>query len=208
MRVLVLVVVLLAFAGAAVMVFADPASAHETADVQGYDFDVGWGQEPAFAGELNSVQLTVAASGGKPVKDLGDDFRVTVIYGENELELALSPAVYGAPGEFRAWFVPTAPGDYTFRFTGTLGDQTIDESFTSSPTTFDSVQDPVKLQFPVQTGTLGQLARLLEAEEPGETAVEPVSEEGSGAGMLGVVGLVLGGLALAVAGLALARTRG
>lgn len=193
------------------VVLAPPAGAHETADVQGYDFDVGWGQEPAFAGELNSVQLTVTAKpGGEPVKGVDEGLRVTVIYGENELELPLAPA-YGTKGEYRAWFVPTSPGDYTFRFTGTIGDREIDESFTSSPATFDTVQDPVKLQFPVQTGTVGQLARRLDAELAPEPAVVDASVETPGDGsaslLLGVAGVVLGGLGLAVAAVALLRTR-
>ncbi|HSL96025.1 MAG TPA: hypothetical protein VLA35_08935 [Thermoleophilia bacterium] len=204
------VVVLLVPAGA-LPLFAASAAAHETVDVQGYDFDVGWGQEPAFAGELNSVQLTVTAKpGGEPVKGVDEGLRVTVIYGENELEPPLVPA-YGTKGEYRAWFVPTAPGDYTFRFTGTIGDQEIDESFTSSSTTFDTVQDPVKLQFPVQTGTVGQLARRLDAELAPEPAVVDAAVEtsgdGSGSLLLGVAGVVLGGLGLAVAALALLRTR-
>lgn len=187
------------------------AAAHETADVQGYDFDVGWGQEPAFAGELNSVQLTVTAKpGGEPVTGVDEGLGVTVIYGENELELPLVPA-YGTKGEYRAWFVPTAPGDYTFRFTGTIGDQKIDESFTSSPTTFDTVQDPVKLQFPVQTGTVGQLARRLDSELAPQPAVADAAVEtsgdGSGSLIVGVAGVVLGGLGLAVAVVALLRTR-
>jgi len=107
--------------------------------------------------------------------------------------------------------VPTAPGDYTFRFTGTIGDQEIDESFTSSPTTFDTVQDPVKLQFPVQTGTVGQLARRLDAELAPEPAVVDAAVETSGDGfgslLLAVAGVVLGGLGLAVAAVALLRTR-
>ena len=210
LRVLLALAVLLALT-AALVVFAPQAGAHETAGVEGYDFDVGWGQEPAFAGDLNSVQLTITTKpGGEPVKGVDEGLRVTVIYGKNELDLPLTPA-YGANGEYRAWFVPTAPGDYTFRFTGTIGDQEIDESFTSSPTTFDTVQDPVKLQFPVQTGTVGQLARRLDAElapKPavGDAAVE-TSGDGSGSLLLGVAGVVLGGLGLAVAAVALLRTR-
>ena len=56
------VVAMLAFA-------ADPASAHEERDVGTYVFAVGFGQEPAYAGQPNSVQLLLHQN-GKPVNDL------------------------------------------------------------------------------------------------------------------------------------------
>ncbi|MBA3451046.1 MAG: hypothetical protein H0T18_07535 [Chloroflexia bacterium] len=40
------------------------------------------------------------------------------------------------------------PGAYTFRIFGTIGDTEIDESFTSSPEGFSSVEDPTPFQFP------------------------------------------------------------
>src|SRR6266545_3616700 len=45
----------------------------------------------------------------------------------------------GTPGDYRAWFIRTAPGPYTFHFTGSIKGQKVDEKFTSSPTTFDEV---------------------------------------------------------------------
>src|SRR6478735_9175556 len=48
----------------------------------------------------------------------------------------------GTPGDYRAWFIPSQPGPYTFHFTGSVRGTKIDESLTSGPTTFDEVQDP------------------------------------------------------------------
>ncbi len=44
---------------------AGPASAHEMRQVGKYQFTVGWGDEPAYSGLRNSVQL-ILAKGGKP----------------------------------------------------------------------------------------------------------------------------------------------
>ena len=32
---------------------------------------------------------------------------------------------FGTPGDYRAFFFPTAPGDYTFQFTGTIGSSSL-----------------------------------------------------------------------------------
>ena len=50
-----------AFAVAAMMLLcgAAPAYAHEARDVGAYHFLVGWGNEPAYSGQENSVQLVL-----------------------------------------------------------------------------------------------------------------------------------------------------
>ena len=37
------------------------------------------------------------------------------------------------PGDYRAFFVPSQPGDYTFHITGTIDGTKVDESFTFGP---------------------------------------------------------------------------
>jgi hypothetical protein len=59
----------LALAGLLVPLLAAPAAAHESRKVAGYDFVVGFGAEPTYAGVPNSVQL-ILSRGGKPVTDL------------------------------------------------------------------------------------------------------------------------------------------
>jgi len=41
---------------------AAPAAAHTTKDVGAYTLTVGWGGEPTYAGQQNSVQLVLARS--------------------------------------------------------------------------------------------------------------------------------------------------
>ena len=140
---------LAAFAGAAVALSAmtitlqaGPALAHEARTIGAYDVEVGWGEEPAYAGIKNSVQLILATTSGKPVNDLGDSLKLDVEFANQKITLPLvlnfdPDSGEGSPGDYRAWLIPTAAGDYTFHFTGSIGSQQVDESFTSSPTTFD-----------------------------------------------------------------------
>jgi hypothetical protein len=152
---------------------AVPAAAHEerTIGKGRYHVEVGFGDEPAYQGEKNSVILLLNNAAGKPVVDLGDSLKVEVSTGSNPpMPLRLEPNFGaggdGTPGDYRAWFVPTAPGTYTFHFTGSVKGQKVDERFTSSPTTFDEVQDPAGVQYPAKEPTGGQLSQRLDREVP------------------------------------------
>ena len=170
MRVAKKLVLTVALACALLLPVTVPASAHTVKDVGAYKLTVGWGGEPAYAGQLNSVQLVVADKAtGKPVLTAGDSLKVTVIYGSQQTQFALTPTYdpdtgFGTPGDFRAWFYPTAPGDYTFHFTGSIGSQQVDQSFTSGPTTFATVEDPSAVQFPVKAPSNAQLAARVSAD--------------------------------------------
>jgi hypothetical protein len=188
---------------------AKPAQAHVTKDVGPYHFLVGWGAEPAYAGQLNSVQLVLTyRSSGKPVMNLSSGFQATVIYGTQRLPLPLEPTFdpdtgFGTPGDYRAWLIPTAPGDYTFRFTGKIGTQSIDQSFTSGPTTFGTVEDPASVEFPVRAPSNADLSQRLDAQ----VSRLATSSQLSTTRDLAIVAIVIGGLALAAAAVAIVRRR-
>ena len=183
------------------------ASAHVPKDVGAYHFLVGWGTEPAYAGQMNSVQLVLTSRAtGKPVLDLST-LKVTVVYGSATLSLALEPTFdpdtgFGTPGDYRAWLIPTAPGNYTFHFTGRIGSQAIDQSFTSSPTTFATVQDPLAIQFPVQAPTNAQLAQRISTQTSFAT-----TSQASTARLLGIIGIAVGAIGIALAVWAVVRRR-
>ena len=60
-------ILIVAAAAAALAIAAAPAMAHTQKTVGAYQLTVGWGGEPAYAGQLNSVQLVIAdAATGKP----------------------------------------------------------------------------------------------------------------------------------------------
>jgi hypothetical protein len=193
-------------------VVASPASAHTTKKVGAYTFVVGWGSEPAYSGLLNSVQLVLSKTAtGKPVVNLGTSLSVTVLYGTQKLPMALTPTFdpdtgFGTPGDYRAWFFPTAPGNYTFHFAGKIGVQAVDQSFTSGPTTFSTVEDPMNVQFPAKAPSNAQISQRLDTVLPRLTGAASASS-GSGGRTLGIVGIIVGTLGLIVGGIALVRAR-
>ncbi len=145
---------LAAFALAA-MALVQPfaASAHETREVAtDYSFVVGFIGEPAIQGDTNGIWLEVT-SAEAPVPGLADTLQAQVIFGEETRDMTLTPA-FGEDGVYEAVFIPTAPGDYTFRFFGQVNGVDVDETFTSSPEGFDAVRARSELEFP-GTGEVG-----------------------------------------------------
>jgi hypothetical protein len=159
----------LGLAALLVPIWAGAAAAHEARRVGGYRVAVGFGDEPAYAGQKNSVQVLITDAAGQPVTDLGDTLKVMVMMGKQSMGLTMEPyfevGEFGTPGDYRAFFIPSAPGRYTFHLQGTIKGQKISQSFTSSPTTFSEVQDPARAAFPeVNQPTTGQVAQRLERE--------------------------------------------
>ncbi len=150
--------------GSALWLSTGAALAHETRDVDGgkYQFRVGFITEPAYQGLENGLELTVCTgqcttkpdSNGVLANGLTgafDTLKAEVIYGPSAMPLTLVAVPY-QPGKYNAPFVPTRTGNYSFHIFGTLGTDKIDERFTSSPDTFDSVQELTALQFPDKPG--------------------------------------------------------
>ena len=186
-----------AVATIALLATAAPAFAHEARDVGAYHFLVGWGNEPAYSGQENSVQLVLTyLKTGKPVVNLGTTLKVTVVFGSRSMVFGLEPTFDPDTGL-------GTPGDYTFHFSGTIGSQKIDQSFTSSPTTFNPVQDPTAVEFPVQTPTMTELAQRVNVSLPRLAS----SSQASRAQLFGIIGMVVGALGLAVAIVALVSRR-
>lgn len=126
---------------------SNAVSAHEERTVAtDYTFVVGFLTEPAISGDTNGISLEVTMA-DVPVEGLGDTLKATIIFGDQTKDVTLSP-VWNTPGAYKAVFIPTAPGDYSFHFTGTIDSVAIDETFTSSPEGFDSVADRADYEFP------------------------------------------------------------
>src|SRR4029453_7098960 len=161
--------ILVAVAVAALaLLLAVPAWAHEERNAERFDLVVGFGDEPAYAVTKNSVQVLIRDGHGRPVRSLGSgSLKVMLMAAGQQRELPLEPYFgdsWGTPGDYRAFFIPTAPGSYTFHVRGAVHGQKVDEGFTSSPRTFSEVQDPARVSFPVAQPTGGQLAARLDRE--------------------------------------------
>ncbi len=110
------------FLAAALVALSLPGStaAHEHREVGNYVFVVGFMNEPAFEGELNGIWVKVTTKDTEqPVEWLAETLKAQVIHGASERDMVLEPA-FGEPGVYTSVFYPTADGDYTFRFFGTI----------------------------------------------------------------------------------------
>jgi hypothetical protein len=183
----------------AVAVMPGAALAHTEIDVGDgkYVMEVGFRDEPAYLGQPNALALSVeeyATGGTEPVNDLAATLSAEVSRDGQVMSLPLVPV---GEGEYEASFVPTATGDYTFRISGTVGEATVDESVTSGPTTFNSVEPLSAIEFPQSLPDPVQL----------QTAVADADAAATTARTLGVVGIIAGVLGLILSALALARSR-
>jgi hypothetical protein len=206
-----------ALAGAFVLLSAAPALAHESRKLGDLEMEVGWGTEPAFAGQVNSVQVLLVHD-GQPVVDLGDTLRVEVAFGETTTPLTLEPFFgegEGTPGDYRAWLIPTSTGQYTFHLSGTVDGEEVDETFTSGPNTFNDVENPQSVEFPEQQPSSGEIAARIDRVEPrlasaigdAQADAQAAADDASSAKTLGLIGILVGLIGLIVAIVALVSTR-
>ena len=192
------------------------ASAHERREVANMQFVVGFDVEPAFEGEPNAAAVRISHTGrGEPVTGAGESLQLEVTHvptGQSSV-MPLREA-FGSPGYYVANFIPTAPGTYEFHFTGAINDEAVDETFTSSPTTFSDIEPTENVQFPVQVPSGRELESAArgasDAAITAEDAADSASGRASTAMALAVAGLVVGlaGLAAGAAGMMSARRRG
>jgi hypothetical protein len=212
--------VALGLAALLVGAWAGPAAAHESKQVGRYRFTVGFGDEPAYAGQKNSVQLLLSTAAGKPVTDLGDTLKVMVMAGNQTQDLSLEPffevGEFGTPGDYRAFFIPSTPGKFTFHVHGSIKGQKVEQDFTSGPNSFSSVADPAQAAFPkLSQPSTAQVAQRLDRETArldgaGQATDHRARQTASRVtilSILGPFGLVLGLIGMVMTGIALRTAR-
>lgn len=183
------------------------ASAHEVRHVGPYTFVVGFLNEPAYAGQENSIDLTICDGAqcnytvqnglrvvSNPVNNAEQTLKAEVSQGAAAaLSLPLE-ARYANPGKYASYFVPSKVGTYTFHIFGTLANMKIDEKFTSGPNTFS---DANQIQvYPPAT---------VQASGPAQAQAQDAQNSANTATALGIAGIIIGALGLAAAGFALIR---
>ena len=177
-----------ATAGILVIALASTTQAHVLKDVGPYSVALGWSVEPTYVGQVNAVQVVVKDKSGKAVTDLADgDLKVVVsIGGQDSPALSLdnkfdADTGLGVPGDYEASLTPTAPGDYTFHLTGKIHGQAVDETATSSDSTFNSAVEATDVEFPNKLPSLTEIttsldrinARLSASASPAASAASP-----------------------------------
>ena len=179
-------------------VLIGPAAAHVDVDVADgkYVMEVGFRDEPALQGQPNAVFISVGeygTGGTTPVDGLAATLQAEVSRDGVTKTLAFVPTGDGA---YEAAFVPTATGDYTFRVFGDIDGNAVDESVTSGPQTFNSVEPLTSLEFPPTTAGNAAQAELTAAQDAA-----------SQARTISYVSLIVAGLALIAALLMAMRNR-
>lgn len=176
------------------------AGAHETVQVGPLEIVVGFGEEPAYTGQPNSVQVVLSRDGG-PITD-ARGLEVEISFGDASITLPLD--TFGDTGDYRAPFIPSQPGDYTFHVMGRVAGKRIDETFTSSPSTFAAVEDPSSASFPrVDVPSNDELATRIETDAASAAevaeAVDAARLAASDARSTAMIGIVVGAIGVIAA---------
>lgn len=125
-----------------------PAAAHEGREVGEYVIVFGWRVEPALAGQLNGPELYITHhDSDEPVEGAEATLQLEVSMGDQSMIVPLR-AAWQEPGHYIGDLIPTRPGDYSFRLTGTIGETSIDEVFTSADGEFSTVEPASDVMFP------------------------------------------------------------
>jgi hypothetical protein len=171
------------------MLNAPVASAHVDVDVGDgrYVMEIGFRDEPAYLGLPNALFLKVGeygTGGTQPVEGLAATLSAEVTKEGQTRSLPLEPQ---GEGVYEAAIVPTSTGDYTFRITGTIGDVAIEESLTSGPTTFNSIEPLSAIEFPFSQPDAGQLAAAGADAQVAAATSRTLGMAGVAAGILGLI---------------------
>ena len=141
-----------------------PAEAHVTKVFGNYLVEVGWGNEPAYSGLINSAQVTIKKGSGdsaKPVINALKDLQISVKYGTITKPLDFLPSSV-VDGQYDAVLIPTRVGTYSLVFAGTVEGQAI-----TAEIPLDDVASVDTLNFPPSAGSsqdtanVGQLGTVI-----------------------------------------------
>jgi hypothetical protein len=175
------------------LLLIEPVAAHERRKIGGgkYEVEVGWEVEPTLVNQINAATITIYQADGRTVVEGAEKtLRVQIAFGGGTPKEFPLKASWGKPGYYVANLIPTRAGSYLFTFTGTLDGTVINETFESGPGRFDDVAASDDIYFPPVASTSAELKAI--REEVGTARLI-----GIGGGVVGIVGLVLGGAALA-----------
>jgi len=155
---------------ASLLVFSGQAYAHERRMVGPYQFVVGWLTEPAYLGQLNSLDLRISDTRQNPaaaVSGLEKTLTADVAAGGLAPFALTVTARFGTPGAYNGVVMPTVKGAYTFHIIGKIDTMTIDEKFSSGPNTFGEIEDTAAVQYPAKVPVADELSTKLDAIQSG-----------------------------------------
>lgn len=167
--------------------FAGTAAAHERRTIGPYQFVVGWLNEPAYLGLMNSLDLRVTDTRVTPAKAVeGLEKTLTVDVqtgGLAPLPLTVT-ARFGTPGAYNGYAMPTTTGTYIFRIKGKVENLDIDEKFESGPGRFGDIEPTTALQYPTKVPSGTEVGDRLAAIQSDLGQVRLLAAAGIGLGLI------------------------
>jgi len=180
---------------AALLALSAPIRAVDKQTVGTIQLSIGWGDESAFAGSRNSIDVAVTDSTGAPVAGSMNTLNVEVSFGDRRLRLPLLP-VERQPGVYRAWIVPSRAGSYAFHISGRLKGEAIDITSACSEKTFQCVTESGEVQFPEKDPTSAQLS---ETVSHSQARIQQAIDDAMEARMIAFVALAISAAAVTLA---------
>jgi plastocyanin len=139
------------------------------------------------------------------VEGLQDTLQVEVTHIASNVSMTKPlGTVFGDPGHYKTDFIPTAPGDYRFRFFGSIEGIEVNETFESSPNTFSSVEAASELHFPETISAAREIEGAARGAQTSAQEAQAIATQArtsaSSASTLGIIGIVVGVIGIIVGG--------
>jgi len=145
-------------------IYGGTAAAHERRMVGPYQFVVGWLNEPAYVGLMNSLDMRISDTRVTPAKAVeGLEKTLTVVLqtgGLAPLPLTVT-ARFGTPGAYNGYAMPTTTGTYIFTIKGKIDTLDVNEKFESGPGRFGDIESTAALQYPNKVPAADDLTKRL-----------------------------------------------
>lgn len=177
------------------LVFPGSVSAHERRNVSKYEFMVGFIVEPPFEGQKNGVDFRVTdTETKKPVEGAEKTVQVEITHVPSGVSGTFKlRTIFRDPGHYTSDLIPTAPGQYQFRFFGNIEGTPVNETFVSGPGRFNDVGAAAELQFPQK---LPEFREVTGAVKGAQTSAQEARDMASSSRALAYAGIVLGALGI------------
>jgi hypothetical protein len=165
--------------------------AHERRTVANgkYDVVVGWDVEPAYVAQKNAASIRISRAGtnpAEPVAGAEKTLKVDIRQGAQTKTFDLR-AVFGQPGYYVADILPTRDGDFVWTFTGSIGDDQVNEKFDTADGKFNAVQATAALQFPISVPDPAQTAADVQSAKAAAQTAQTAAMIGIGVGVLALL---------------------
>lgn len=124
--------------------------AHQSKEVGdgAYRVVVGYLVNPAYTGQMNGIDLAIRDADGQPMMGLERSILAWVIAPDgSELALTIRPNS-DKEGWYTGNFIPTVPGNYTFRVSGFIADVEFEEHFDEPAHNDPPVMDAAGISLP------------------------------------------------------------